>query len=303
LTGSAVAAGIWPFAARFCFLTLMLGGFGAALFAAAVAPRALRDTPHHTANRLRSALVRLHTFLLAAAVVAAVPWMILVAAGISAAPDLPSAIAALPAVVADTLFGQLALAQVALLAAAAAAGHFRSGGVSAVLAGLACLLQTGHLHAWSEFGRPTLVAAAACVHVLAAGAWLGGLPPLLLMVALGDARVGALAARWFSPLGKWCVAGTVGSAAVQYVVLIGGLGALIGTFYGRLACAKMVLFGALFGLAVLNRYGLAPALNTGGPPARSRLLASLAVQIGVGLATVAVACALSALPPPARGAG
>ena len=122
--------------------------------------------------------------------------------------------------------------------------------------------------------------------------------PLLLIVRRMPPRVGDAAARWFSPLGKWCVAGVVASAAVQFWQLIGGLPGLVGTAYGWIATLKLVLLGVLFGFAVLNRYRLAPALLRAAPgQARRRLVLSVAAQSGFGLLTVLAAGLLSSLPP------
>ena len=84
-----------------------------------------------------------------------------------------------------------------------------------------CLLQAGHSHAWSMEDGPNLLVASDCVHLLAAGAWLGGLLPLLLVVRGTPPLVGALAARWFSPLGKACVVGPGGVRGIP-VLGVGG---------------------------------------------------------------------------------
>ena len=137
------------------------------------------------------------------------------------------------------------------------------------------------------------------VHLLAAGAWLGGLVPLALVVGTAPPAVGAAPCRWFSPSGKASVVAMVASAAWQGCVLVGSLSGLVGTRYGWMVLAKITLFGVLFGFAWVNRYHLAPALARGDrqAPARRALLASLALQTGVGIVTVAVAIVLSSLQP------
>ncbi len=170
--------------------------------------------------------------------------------------------------------------------------------LAAGLLALATALQAGHGHAWAMYGRPSPLLLAGVVHLLAAGGWLGGLPPLLLVVRGAPPAVGAAAARWFSPLGKWCVAGIAASAAWQFWVLVGGLPGLVGTAYGWVAGAKLGLFGVLLGFALLNRYGLAPALRGATPErARRRLLGAVSVQTGFGVLTVLAAGALGSLPP------
>jgi len=78
---------------------------------------------------------------------------------------------------------------------------------------------------------------------------------------LGRLQTGATVCRYFSPLGKLCLVAMLISVVFQGWVLIGNVPALIGTGYGWVALGKLALLGLLFGLAVLNRYHLAPALR------------------------------------------
>jgi putative copper resistance protein D len=136
------------------------------------------------------------------------------------------------------------------------------------------------------------------LHLWAAGAWLGSLLPLLLVVRLAPPPAAAMAARWFSPLGKLCVVLLTASAFVQGWVLIGSTKALFHTAYGWTALLKAGLFGGLFGFAVLNRYWLAPDLRGRNPDlARRQLLRSLSLQTGFGLLIVLAATLLSQLRP------
>jgi len=61
---------------------------------------------------------------------------------------------------------------------------------------------------------------------------------------------------------------------------------------------KTALFVMLLGFAVLNRYGLAPALLRAEPElARRRLVGSIMVQTTVGVLAVLAAAVLSGLAP------
>ena len=142
-------------------------------------------------------------------------------------------------------------------------------------------------------GGPSLLLFAGLLHLLAAGAWIGGLWPLLIVVR-GPPRVGALAARWFSPLGKACVVGTVLSSAVQFVGLVGGLPGLVGTAYGWVAGAKLGLLGVLFVFAVANRYRLAPALMRQWWTALAALVVGAVAAVGAREALPALAFAAAA---------
>jgi len=134
------------------------------------------------------------------------------------------------------------------------------------------------------------------VHLLAGAAWLGGLPPLLLVVT--TAPEAALAAcRRFSPLGVGCVLALAATAGWQGWALVGSLPGLIGTGYGLMALLKLGLFAALLGLAARHRLRLTPALAAGDPRAARRLARSIGLEAGLGLAVVLAAGVLSGLPP------
>ena len=274
----------------------LLSAFGCLVFRLVVLPRVIARVP--AARGTDPALRTLAQRSLAAAVPLLLAWSVLQAAELAqTGPHLVRIAAAWPVVVASTVFGHVWLAQLAAVVAALGLVP-RWPGAAAGPCTLALLLQAGHSHALSMNGGPSLLLGSDIVHLLAAGAWLGGLWPLLLVVRETEPRGGALAARWYSPLGKWCVAGLVLSAAYQSWELIGGLPGLIGTAYGRVALVKLGLLAILLGFAMANRYRLAPALLRGPPEAaRRRLIRSIAVQTGFGLAVVLAAGVLSELPP------
>lgn len=282
--------------ARGAAVAALLSAFGSLVFRAVVLPKVAARAPQAagTAGPLDS----LARGSLAVAAVLLTIWGLLQSAELAdAGDDLRRAMAALPAVLGGTVFGHVLLAQI--LAVAAAAGVVRRHLRAALgLAAAALLLQAGHGHALSMEDGPSLLLLASILHLAAAGAWIGGLWPLLIVVRGTPPRVGALAARWFSPLGQACVVGTVLSSAVQFAVLVGGLPGLAGTAYGWVAGAKLGLLGVLLAFAVANRYRLAPALMRDAPDAaRRRLLRAIAVQTGFGILTVLAAGILSGLPP------
>ena len=282
--------------ARGAAVAALLSAFGSLLFRAVVLPKVTARAPQAVeTTRSLDSLAR--GSLLAAAVLLPV-WGLLQSADLAdAGPGLRRALAAVPVVLESTVFGHVLMAQ--FLAASAAAWAVRRRPWAALgLAAMALLLQAGHGHALSMEGGPSLLLLASLLHLLAAGAWIGGLWPLLIVVRDMPPRVGALAARWFSPLGKACVVGMALSSAVQFAGLIGGLPGLVGTAYGWVAGAKLGLLGVLFAFAMVNRYRLAPALMRDAPEAaRRRLLRAIAVQTGFGVLTVLAAGILSSLPP------
>ena len=284
----------------------LLAAFGTLVFRSLVAPRAYVRCEADAAGMLDALLVRLGMGELAWAAVLLMLWLPVQAATIIGSDAPASVTHALPTLLSDTAFGHLVVAQLVCVAAAAATlwrGGRWSGYLAPLLAGAAVVLQVGHGHAsamMADASEPAsgLLLGSDVVHLLAAGAWLGGLVPLLIVVRSAPCLVGAIACRWFSPLGKWCVVAMLATAVVQFWQLVGGLPGLLGTAYGWVACAKILLFVVLFGFALVNRYRLAPGLRgQGAEQTRRRLVGSIAVQSLAGLAVVVAAAMLSQLSP------
>lgn len=270
----------------------MLGTFGALLFRALLGPPVLARMERGAAAVAETRLRRAAWLSLLAAAVAAAVWI-----GLQGA-NLGGTIAAVPLVLRATLFGHLLLLRLALFGLAALALGRHQAGLAAAFAGGAVVTQAGLGHAASMYGGPSWLLLSEVAHLLAAGAWLGGLVPLLVLVASAKAEAAALASRRFSPLGTACVLVLAGTAVVQSSVLIGGLPGWIGTGYGLVALAKLALFLALLAFAARNRFHLVPALT--GPAhggAKRRLLRSIAAETCVGLLVVLAAGLLTSLPP------
>jgi putative copper resistance protein D len=148
------------------------------------------------------------------------------------------------------------------------------------------------------------------VHLLAAGAWLGGLIPLALL--LGDLRrtadgrriavCGQVLSR-FSNLGVVSVVGLFTSGCINAWFLTGELRGLFGTDYGRLVQVKIALFIAMFCLASFN--GLLPRLSQVERPAGlqqteqtlRQLRPNTALEIALGLVSIDVVGILGVTPP------
>ncbi len=275
----------------------LLSLLGTLAFRVLVAPRTLARAGEEVSTRVHQVLDGLGWWSLGVAGPALLAWGWLQAAEIADKGDL----AALAAVGSGTVFGHVLLLQLAgLCVTAALLSRSAPARPWAALAAAAAItaLHAGHGHALALEDGPSVLLAVSVVHLLAAGAWLGGLLPLLLVVRVAPARTGAAAARWFSPLGKWCVGLMAGTAVVQFLVLIGGLPGLLGTSYGWTAAAKLILFAVLFGFAWVNRYRFAPRLlGAAGEASRPVLRRSIAVQTGFGLLVVLAAAVLSSLPP------
>lgn len=288
--------------ARAASVAGQLSLFGVLAFRTLVAPRVFRHASGTVVAQTRQLLLRLAQISAGAAVIGLILWLVLQTADMADAVSAAQTFATVPFVLTSTAFGHVVMLQLlGLLAVVLTLGR-RDHPIRQWMAfrlGLVELgLQAGHSHALSMYSGPSFLLASDLVHLWAAGAWLGGLLPLLFLVRDAPPKVGAMAARWFSPLGKLCVVALAASASFQGWVLIASLPGLVGTAYGWMALVKLALFGVLFAFAVANRYQLAPALLHDDPAAaKRRLVRSIAVQTGFGLAIVVAAAVLSNLPP------
>jgi copper resistance protein D len=147
-------------------------------------------------------------------------------------------------------------------------------------------------------------------HLLAAGAWSGGLLALayLLMFARrcpsaehGSHAVAALVR--FSGMGYAAVAILIGSGLVNAWVLVGSPERLITTQYGQLLLVKVCLFAGMLALAAQNRFRLVPVLqrcNEGSMTAEAPLSVvrrNVLVEQTLGLVIVLIVGWLGTLPP------
>jgi putative copper export protein/mono/diheme cytochrome c family protein len=287
--------------ARGLTVAALLSAFGTTLFDVAVARRASRLMPPPLAD-FSAARLRLIVQASAACAIAALGlWLIRQAAAMADAGAVSTALAAVPSVLWKTSFGHVVMLQFGALAVLAVIAFWpRAPWPWAALAAasVALCLHAGHSHAFSMRQGPSLLLACDVLHLLGAGAWLGGLVPLLVIVWTSPPKIAASAARWFSPVGQASIAALLVSAVVQGWVLVGGAPGLLGTAYGWMVLVKLALFGVLLGFAWFNRYRFAPALLRSEPVgAARRLTRSILLQTLVALSIIAAAIVLSGLPP------
>ena len=130
------------------------------------------------------------------------------------------------------------------------------------------------------------------VHILAAAAWLGGLPAFAM--ALGAPDAAATTAR-FSVLGIVSVGALLASGLVNSWQLLNGPGDLMATAYGRVLAVKIALFAAMVAVAAFNRTRLTPRL----PAARAiaALRRNSLIETALGLAVLLLAGALGTMIP------
>src|SRR5574340_1264473 len=177
------------------------------------------------------------------------------------------------AVLTQTLFGKMALFRLALvaslfvlLAASRRAGRGNrlawAGLLAAVL--LATIAASGHAAAGRGLARAAHLSIDS-VHLLAAGAWLGALLPLVLALrqAPHSDREWARAIARFSTLGLVCIPVLLFSGVLNAAYTVRPVATVFYSQYGRLLLMKIVLFAVIVAFAAINRMVLLPRAEAG----------------------------------------
>jgi copper transport protein len=156
-----------------------------------------------------------------------------------------------------------------------------------------------------------LLAPANVLHVLAIGAWLGGMAVLVLAVRSATIRLepgertrllAAIVAR-FSAMAGVAIAVLLASGIAQGIVEVRTPANLVETAFGRAVLVKIVLFAAIVALGAVNRRRLLPALShaarSGEPPGRAGQLLrrTLRAELVLGIVVLAVTGALAGYAP------
>jgi putative copper export protein/mono/diheme cytochrome c family protein len=164
--------------------------------------------------------------------------------------------------------------------------------------------------AWAGHGAATAGAAGELhlagdiLHLLGAGAWLGILPPFVLLLTQAR-RGGATPPQLVLPITRRLSCVAMASVAVLLVggvvntwFLAGTVPALVGTQYGRLLLAKIALFVAMLVIAALNLLRLLPWLAVGPMPRTAGQLGRNAlVEAALGLGVLVIVGVIGILPP------
>lgn len=213
----------------------------------------------------------------------------------------------------ETAFGQIWLGRMALTLVLLALACFRSSTASwtgrrlfVLLAALllGSLALTGHAAAhkgpWGDVHR-----ADQALHLLGAGAWLGGLAPLAAVLGLARRTGSEAAVGWagtvvhrFSRMGYWAVGLIFVTGALNSIFLVGSPAAILPTQYGKVLLAKVALVLVMVGVAAVNRFTLAPRLA--GPAATRPITAlwrNVMAELALGLAVLALVSLLGTLVP------
>lgn len=301
-------------AIRFLHLTASLLLFGTLVFLVWIARPALaRHRQWHTAGGRRCGRSNLNlaiAALLTTAFTGLAAWALQTAV-ILGHGDAAWDPHALFAVLSDTQYGQVWLLRVLLLGLLLAgllwlrrspdtgARALSIVALALAAAQLAALAFAGHAAA-GEGPRLALQLIADSAHLLAAGAWLGGLPALLMVLrqrALSKPAV-ATVVRRYSVLGLITVSVLLLTGLINAWNLVDDIAPLFGTPYGRALLLKIALLLPLLAIAAHNLLRLGPALRKdGAPAARRHLQRNVTAEIGLGLAVLAIVGVLGVLPP------
>lgn len=259
-----------------------------------------------------AALLRRLTILvwaaLAVAIVTGMAWLALVAASILDAP-LAEVLSqgGVSTVLVDTRFGEIAglrlglAVTLGLLMATSGFPGRRALQLAAVAALAGLLAFVGHAGA-TPGAAGWLPLASDLVHLLAAAAWLGGLPAFAMMLSWSRGRADPAARAFaivatarFSVLGIVCVGTLLVSGLINSWELLNGPDDLLATVYGRVLSLKLGLFVVLVGIAAVNRVSLTPRLPAAA--AMRTLQRNSLVETGVGLTVLMLVGLLGTMIP------
>ncbi len=278
------------------FLAAMLV-FGSAAYLRLYAPVDLRRalSPRIKVLAVAASLIALATACL---------WLSLEAASMADDPSAATDPDAIFAVLSDTAFGQAWIVHIVLAAAlvvvAVLAWTDRWTAIAA-LSGLmlASLGLVGHA-AMQTGVEGVLHRANHAVHLLAAGAWIGGLVPFALSLdacARDTLRRDAVTAMMrFSYWGHFVVAAIVATGIVNVALTSGHAPWPPTTPYRALLDVKIAIVAVMIGLAIVNRYALVPRLKASAN-ALSALRAISLVNVELGTLVVALVSVFALLDP------
>jgi putative copper export protein len=188
--------------------------------------------------------------------------------------------------------------RIASLGVAALALRRRAPGVLAVAAAAAAatsFVWVGHARALRAPALPMMLES---IHLACAAFWIGSLAPLRSLARrLDPRRTGAVAAR-FSAAAAAAVAALILAGSILLWALLPDFRSLWTSEYGRLVTLKLSTVACLLGLAALNKWRLTPRLLAGDAGAVRGLRASIAMEMVLAAAILAVTAAFTTITGP-----
>ena len=186
-----------------------------------------------------------------------------------------------------------ALAGFAAFALRAARGSLR---LPAALVLATVAIEVGATHAASRLENVFALYVAEFVHLIGVGAWIGGIPYLLLALRKAPVEARREIVSRFSHVSMFAVALLLAGGLPMAFDYIGDWPALYGTSYGVMLAAKVALLLALLLLGGMN-YLTGRRLRRDPEASVSRLRRFAEVEIGLGLTVIFCAASLTSLPP------
>jgi putative copper resistance protein D len=171
------------------------------------------------------------------------------------------------------------------------AGLLLLGSVAAALT--AALMST---HASARLDQRAFYMTADALHQIGAAIWIGGIPFMLLGLALAAPAGKALIGARYSHLSMAAVTMLVIGAAIMAIGYSGSWAAFIGTAYGAMMATKLFLLGVLLLLGLMN---LLTTHGANTDPEMFRLRRFAEVEIGIGIAVMFIGASLATQPPAA----
>jgi copper transport protein len=163
-------------------------------------------------------------------------------------------------------------------------------------AGITLLLHVDVGHAAGPSPLRTLNLLIQWLHVLAVGAWIGGLVWLLAWLRGRERPEQAEAVVRFSKLAAPVLGLVAVTGLSRALHLAGGWDGLLHSSYGRLLDVKVLLFLGLVALGALNRYRVVPALAAG-VRGLDHLRRNVRGEVALAACILTVTAVLSQLPP------
>ena len=277
--------------------------------------------PEGAVAALRRQFVGLGWMMLALSIASGFVWLVVVAGRLTG-QSLPAAMAGggVWKVLTETRFGNdwLLRAVLAVLIAISIKRLEPSRGWPSRGEGILAVLLSGAFMAslaWAGHGAANAGTAGQiqvvfdALHLVAAGAWIGGLVPFALVMACALRTrsetwnlVAADVTRRFSAFAVIVVGVLLLTGLSNTWFLVGSLPRLLGTTYGQLLLLKIALVIAMVAIAAVNRLVLMPRLRdaAGAAGVLSRLRRNGLLEIGLGLLILAVVGTLGTTPPAAH---
>ncbi len=146
---------------------------------------------------------------------------------------------------------------------------------------LASFTVVGHIAVLFPLAQISIV-----LHMLAAGLWIGSLPPLLWLCLSGGGESLATTMKRFGDMASYCLLLLFAAGVILVLALFHTPGELISTAYGLTLMIKLGLVGLLLLVAAGNRFLLVPRMLAGADA--GRLTGAIKAEICIAAAILIV---------------